>query len=286
MATRIEHCPICQGKADTKEHIIPRWIQKRHNLENQALGLHNGTVIKYNQATIPICQKCNGEKLAILEGRIKSEKASLQDYFNWALKIRYFLTLKDTTLLFDRSDPSKGSLIDKQVSTKGIEFITHSLANCVNADYLFSPNPFGSVFIFDNPIDDEFGMIDLPNPYWGLCITIPNKKILVVLFTDRTMVKESLIWSFKSEENLNVFFQSIFTQSTMDGIKALMFVLCLRQHRIANIPKVFHLYENGVGSDLPESIEYRKADKDFVEKMLARFHLTSNLLEQLPQNIF
>src|SRR5687767_10694541 len=104
-------CPLCGQPANTKEHVIPQWLQTIYNLSNQPLGLHNGTSIRYNQATIPICQVCNGEKLSFLESKIKNETASAHHYFLWALKIRYFLTLKDLTLQFDRADPSKGKLI-------------------------------------------------------------------------------------------------------------------------------------------------------------------------------
>ena len=264
-------CPLCGQPATTREHIIPRWLQSAHGLSNQALGLHNGTILKYHQAIIPLCQTCNGDKLSKLESKIKDGTANQHEYFLWALKIRYFLTLKDITLLFDRRDPSKGKLIHETDAKLGIEFITNALVNYNNPEYNFFPNPFGSVFIFKNPRPPQFAFIDLANPYWGLCITIPDDQILAALFTDRGLVKESMQQSFKSPQKLDSYFQSLFKNSTMEGSRLLMYSLCLRQHRISNIPTIFHLYENGIRSDMPEYILHNESiDKTFAAIMAKR----------------
>jgi hypothetical protein len=275
-------CPLCGQPATTREHIIPRWLQSSHGLSNQALGLHNGTIMKYNQATIPLCQRCNGDKLSKLESKIKDGTANEYEYFLWALKNRYFLTLKDVTLLFDRRDPSKGKLIRETDTNLGIEFITNALVNYDNPEYNLFPDPFGSVFTFKNPKSAQFGLIDLPNPYWGLCITIPDDQVLAVLFTDRGLVKESMLQSFKSPQNLDSYFQSLFKNSTMEGVRLLMYTLCIRQHRISNIPNILHLYENGIRSDLPEHIFYKESiDKTFAAILAKRLGFPDDFIFDL-----
>ena len=276
-------CPLCGQPATTKEHIIPRWLQSAYDLSNQSLGLHNGTVIKYNRATIPLCRECNGDRLSKLEVKIQKGTANEHEYYLWGLKIRYFLTLKDVSLLFDRRDPSKGSMVHEAERKRGIEFITNALLNCDNPDYIFFPRPFGSVFIFKNcKPTQNFDLIDLPNPYWGLCITIPDDKILAVLFTDRGLVKKSMLRSFKSSVELDSYFQKLFQGSTAEGVRQLMFVLCIRQHLISNIPNGFHLSSNGIRSDLPEHILYNKSiDKVFAALMAKRFGFPDNLIFDL-----
>jgi hypothetical protein len=146
-----------------------------------------------------------------------------------------------------------------------VEFIKNALVNCDNPDFNFSPNPFGSVFIFENPNPNQtFDLIDLPNPYWAVCITIPHNKILAVLFTDRGLVNKSFLHSLKTAENVKTYFQSLFRNSTMEGVRLLTLILCLRQHRIANIPNAFSLYKNGIQGEVPLRIDYKESvDKDF-----------------------
>jgi hypothetical protein len=278
-------CPLCGKPANTREHIIPRWLQNMYGLSDQALGLYNGTIMKYRQATIPICRACNGDKLSALELKIKNGSATPHEYFLWALKIRYFLSLKDVTLQFDRTDSSKGKLISEEAAYLGVEFIKNALVNCDNPDYIFFPDPFGSVIILRNSFK-EFGLLDLPNPYWGLCITIPDNRLLIVLFTDRGLVRHSMLHSFKSDDSVRSYCESLFKNSTMEGIRLLMFVLCLRQHRIANIPNVFNLYKNGIRSELPNSIEYRASiDKTFASTMAKRMGFPDNIISDLVDQL-
>lgn len=57
-------CIMCReemkGDEVTKEHVFPRWLQKKYNLERQKMILPNGTMMKYNKILIPCCKTCNG----------------------------------------------------------------------------------------------------------------------------------------------------------------------------------------------------------------------------------
>jgi hypothetical protein len=163
--TETEKCPLCDATAGaTKEHIVPGWLQKYFNLSNDLLGLHNYTKIKYNQEVIAICRNCNNNLLSKLESKIQRGDATEHDYYIWALKIQYFLSLKDTKILLDRSNRLSGPLIGLNKIEISRHFVTSAILNYDNNDYRFDPKPFGSVFIFDNPFTTEFGLIDLPHP--------------------------------------------------------------------------------------------------------------------------
>ena len=91
-------CIFCGEPANTKEHIIPRWLQKHFDLKDQRLGLWNKTEIFYSQATIPACMVCNSEDFSLIEKKVREGTATKQEYYIWALKIRYCLSIKDYLL--------------------------------------------------------------------------------------------------------------------------------------------------------------------------------------------
>lgn len=141
--------------------------------------------------------------LSRLEQKVQSSSATETDYFLWALKIRFLLSLKDTTIQLDRTNPSKGKLMKSEAALIGQDFVKHTLNNFERTNFVFRPNPFGTVLLFDNHIKDgEFGFADIPHPYWGLTISLPNNKILSVLFSDRGLVKKEILKDYKTKGGL------------------------------------------------------------------------------------
>ena len=72
-------CFVCSGPANTREHVIPTWLQHRFDLWNQTLTLPNGTTIPYRYLTIPACATCNGDVFGQLEQRVENNTASDSD---------------------------------------------------------------------------------------------------------------------------------------------------------------------------------------------------------------
>ncbi len=253
-------CLLCNNDATTREHIIPQWIQKSFSLSDLKLRLWNGTFVPYKQVVIPLCQTCNGNLLSRLESKVRLGTATEIEYYLWALKIRFCLSIKDSTLPMDRSNPSSGPLLSSADAFIGHDFVKHSLQNFERKGFIFSPNPFGSVFLFDNPIDDnEFGFADVANPYWGLSISLPNKKILCVLFTDRCLVKNEVTRLFKKSGGIKRFFKNTLGESTSQTVRLIMFKLIVWQYKFSNVPYGVSLKENGVISQrVPNRPNYRK----------------------------
>lgn len=260
-------CIFCSKPAETKEHIIPRWLQKHFDLENQRLGLWNNTTIFYKQAIIPACKVCNSENFSLIEKKVREGTATKQEYYIWALKIRYCLSIKDTTLLWDRKNADSGPLLKKSLAEIGSDFITEVFAN-VGKKYFYRPYPFGSVFLLSNPVNDGgFGLVDIPHPYWAMTIALPENKFLSVFFTDRGLVKKDIAKTFKKKGGLKYFFR-VQPDELSAGIdtkcyfKKITYQLLFRQYSLANIPYGYKVRENGIQSyRVPQKIRYRKRFK-------------------------
>ncbi len=180
-------CSFCHSIATTQEHVIPGWLQAHFDLRNEPVTLWNGTSLPYRQAKIPACGPCNNERFGRLEKKIQEGSANPQEHYLWALKIRYGLALRDSTLKLDRRSPDSGPLLPRDMATFKSEFILHAFKYFDHPDFKVRPFPFGSVFRFK--LSGLRALIDVPPSYWALAITVPRGELLVVLFADRGVVK-------------------------------------------------------------------------------------------------
>lgn len=64
-------CFICgRPRCETSfndEHVIPRWLLRRHDLHSQMITTLNGAHLHYGEYTIPCCQSCNSLMASALE---------------------------------------------------------------------------------------------------------------------------------------------------------------------------------------------------------------------------
>lgn len=115
-------CFLCGTRAApiTQEHVFPKWLQHRHDLWNQTIGLLNETTIQYRNLRIPCCSTCNQEDLSRLEGTISSAVVSGYEacagldarlLYLWAGKIYFGILRKEINLLADRSSAGLGSIL-------------------------------------------------------------------------------------------------------------------------------------------------------------------------------
>jgi hypothetical protein len=111
------------------EHVLPLWLQSKHNLHEERLRLLNGTYLRYRQLTIPCCTKCNTGFLSRIErevqavlgrGEIQSQVEHLA-VGRWLAKIFYGLLVKETSLLKDRRFPAFGNILESDF----LEDLTH-----------------------------------------------------------------------------------------------------------------------------------------------------------------
>jgi hypothetical protein len=183
----VDTCFICGGKATTREHIVPKWLQNKHGLWNQRLQLPNHTTIKYGQVTIPLCATCNNEVLAPIEKRIQTQTASDTDIWKWALKIHYGLLHKHDFLEWDRRHPGykMGQVLARDDPAELDRHLSHSISGAFQTD----PSPFGSVFRFDFDSEMEFMLANLmKNP--GICINTGRRGYVVFIKDTATLNRQ------------------------------------------------------------------------------------------------
>lgn len=120
-----DHCFLCGSSSDlTAEHVFPKWLQRSYDLWNQKLDLLNRTSIPYKNLCIPCCGPCNSEHLSRIEKAIsnvvangyeEAKSVEPRTWYLWAGKIFYGVLRKELSLLSDRSDPKKGTIVTNEV---------------------------------------------------------------------------------------------------------------------------------------------------------------------------
>lgn len=118
-------CFLCGTKAPpiTQEHVFPKWLQTRHDLWNQTLGLLNQTLIPYRSLKIPCCPICNQQDLSRLENRISSAVSAgygacvgldPQDIYLWSAKLYFGVLRKEITLARERSKQDSEKILEPE----------------------------------------------------------------------------------------------------------------------------------------------------------------------------
>jgi hypothetical protein len=152
-------CFICGEKSETREHTIPKWLQKKFNLWDQKIEIPNLTHTTYRKLVVPCCKKCNNEIYSTLENKIKSKNCSDKDIWMWANKIHAALRFKDHFYNFERENPGV-KIIDIFGSNDVLEK-SRNFLHCLTGKYFTEPDPFGSVFIFELEEEAEFNLIHI-----------------------------------------------------------------------------------------------------------------------------
>lgn len=149
-------CFLCGAQtADvTQEHVFPKWLQSRHNLWTQRVGLLNDTQIQYRNLLIPCCMNCNNEDLSRLESAVSSAIASgyaastaldPRLIYLWAGKVFYGILRKEIGLLRDRSRPNDGSIFLPKALVSFSNL--HLFLQGIRGNHLFEGDPPYSVLV-------------------------------------------------------------------------------------------------------------------------------------------
>jgi hypothetical protein len=188
-------CFACGGEptGGQGEHIIPRWTQRRFDLFNQSLTLLNGSRIPYRHLTIPCCESCNNGFLRDIENGVIQflESPDFDDsgprvtFGRWLCKVFIGLLVKETTLLLDRRDPSKGSILSQDFleEFRQAQFILQSARKRTTFHSLHGPHPF-TLYMYRIEPDDDFGEFDLSTNLLGQSIAVRLGPLGVVFVND------------------------------------------------------------------------------------------------------
>jgi len=184
-------CFVCACKLDgtnrTDEHVIPQWLQQAYSLHDQRLVLLNQTSIPYRQLTLPCCFECNNKRLSPLENRISAafasgyeavDKIPSLDLFRWLAKIYLGLQFKEVSLLYDRSAPDSGAILDSDFLRQySILHFWLQMASCAN-DPEYCP---GSIWVFPAQTPSERNLqFDLKDDAANGVIAIRTESVIVI----------------------------------------------------------------------------------------------------------
>ncbi len=90
-------CIFSGMDANTEEHVIPDWLQRRYNLQHAKYKLPSASGLDYRHAKVPAKEKFNREFGAI-ENRISQNKFVWEEVFLWLFKIHIGLMYRNTSL--------------------------------------------------------------------------------------------------------------------------------------------------------------------------------------------
>jgi hypothetical protein len=109
--TSVEGSPM---KA-TKEHYIPQWLFRQHDLMQQTMDLPSQTQIKYTSLWVPACAQCNGRLSTEVEvpvsdlilGPTRPWTGAERDLVKrWLAKVYLGVRVRATGLKADQKDPA------------------------------------------------------------------------------------------------------------------------------------------------------------------------------------
>jgi hypothetical protein len=137
--------------ADSEEHVIPRWLQRRFGLWAQEVLLPNQATFRYAKAKVPVKAQHNHD-FGVIENRIAEGRFSLQDAYLWALKIHIGMMWLDSRLKRERKDVSSTTILKVDDFSKQFLMFRYLYKNWANGGTML-PNPFGSVLLLKRRVN-------------------------------------------------------------------------------------------------------------------------------------
>jgi hypothetical protein len=190
-----KRCFSCGGPPSTGngEHVIPKWLQNKCLLFDKRLTLLNGTSIPYRNLTVPCCEECNTGYLSEIEnsvqpifqrGGVSSDEEKLA-LARWLSKILIGLLVKETSLLFDRSRPSGGTIVDPSFidELRHCHFVMQSARKPTSFHCLHSEFPF-SLYFYKVPNYQKSHEFDFSTNVAGQSVSIRIGQLGAIFIND------------------------------------------------------------------------------------------------------
>lgn len=183
-------CLFSGSETDSKEHVVPHWLQRRFDLGEKTIIVPNGTELKYKLLVVP-ADRAENSKFGEIENRISQGCYNLDEVYLWALKIHIGLIFRDSSLRVNIRDPESEFILDIGSFESEITLFRILYENWKGGGKT-SPLPFGSVFIFDSLLPrTEFDLFHcLTTGTVGIHI---GGKFIIVFFWDQGDAMESNI---------------------------------------------------------------------------------------------
>jgi hypothetical protein len=175
-------CMFSGAVADSQEHVIPDWLQRRFKLSNQEVILPNQTAFRYVNAKVPVKTEHNG-KFGKIENNMAKGSFTSEEAYLWALKIHIGMMWIDSRLKRERKDPSSATILKGPDFAKQVLMFRELYKNWSSGGRT-DPTPFGSVFLLDGALmPNEFDFFHcMISGALGISI---DDRFLFVLLWDR-----------------------------------------------------------------------------------------------------
>ncbi len=188
----IDSCFLCgttlTSQNNSREHVIPKWLQNRYDLWAQKLTLCNKSSISYRQLTIPCCHHCNNNILQPIEKKISSalaeggnaiQKIDKNELFIWLGKIFYGLYYKEMTIPLDRRTPQSGPIMPTTILEHFSmhRFFLHKASEKVTFENFF---PASIVFVNCQEQNDPKLNWDIIDGLYGFFIAIRMNHVGII----------------------------------------------------------------------------------------------------------
>lgn len=131
----------------TREHVFPKWLQRRHQLFDQSIDLLNGSQINYRSLVVPACSVCNSIYLSRIENHVAQalrggadavRRLGHEQLYVWLAKL-FFGTLYAEGLLPGRRErPADGPILPAEV-VQGFQHL-HFLMQAARTRLVFHGN--------------------------------------------------------------------------------------------------------------------------------------------------
>lgn len=108
----------------TREHVFPKWLQRKLRLWDRQLTLLNGTLMRYRQLTIPACTTCNGISLSRIEAKVARALPGGADavralghetLYVWLSKLFFGTLYAEALLPFDKAARQGRAILPNEV---------------------------------------------------------------------------------------------------------------------------------------------------------------------------
>jgi hypothetical protein len=94
-------CLICWSPDVTREHVLPKWLQRKERIFHSGLTRPGGTTTRFAGVTVPLCAPCNNIHFGAIEKHVSKlvledhQIAGEQDpiFQLWLTKIYYFVKI-------------------------------------------------------------------------------------------------------------------------------------------------------------------------------------------------
>lgn len=261
------------AQADTVEHVIPKWLQRKFNLQEQSYHLPNGTTLKYKNAVAPASSEENAQ-FGKIEEKIANGSASHDEIYLWALKIHVGLIYISSNLKFDIRDPKSPKFWDANDFSKDI-WLFRQLYKIWKNGGRTTPSPFGTVFKMKSLLpEDQFDLVHNLQSR-TLLIKIGGEIIFVCFFDKGFLAKKNFNAKLeehrsrigpKTENNQNYELECFTTQRVW---------ACEASYVNYRLPKKFSftITNNSFISPISSLVRLREENKNELESFCRSFGL-------------